>query len=79
MKAYVESTIDTIQYAKTQFLNLFVPNETIRAPLQEIVDAQSQFARNVVFAGQKIADAISNQDAMKPYSEAIANFYKFAK
>lgn len=77
MKEYITTAIDSIQYAKTQFLNTFVKEESIRQPLQLFVNAQAQFARQVVHAAEDFLTAASKFDAiaatekaLKPYKPA---------
>ena len=57
MLSYANSFIDTIQGAKTQFLNTVVTDKSVREPLQAFVDAQTTFAKEVA----KISDAVYNQ------------------
>ena len=72
MHAFASTAIDSIQYAKTQFLNTFVPNETIRTPLQDWVNAQALFARQSVNVAEKLFEEITKMDFTK-------EFNKFAK
>jgi hypothetical protein len=48
MTSYVNTFIDTVQGAKTNFVNTFVTNEELKKPLQSYIDAQSAFAKKVV-------------------------------
>ncbi len=57
MLSYANSFIDTIQGAKTQFLNTVVTDKSAREPLQAFIDAQTKFAKEVV----KISDTVYNQ------------------
>lgn len=77
MTNYVTTAIDSVQYAKTQFLNTFVKEEAIREPLQHFVNAQAQFARQVVASAEKLYNAALEFDfvktaekALKPYKPA---------
>jgi len=74
MNTYLNTAIDSVQYAKTQFLNTFVKEEMLRAPLQQFVNAQAQFARQSVSAAEEMIDVASKFDffgafekALKPY------------
>ena len=78
MKAYLNTAIDSVQYAKTQFLNTFVNEEIIREPLQLFVDAQAQFARQMVHASDVFIDSATKYDfagalekAFKPFKSAV--------
>jgi hypothetical protein len=78
MKQYLNTAIDSVQYAKTQFLNTFVNEEIIREPLQLFVDAQAQFARQMVHASDVFIDSATKYDfagafekAFKPFKSAV--------
>ncbi len=43
----VNTSIDTISGAKTQFVKTFVKDEKIAKQLQTYIDAQASFAKNV--------------------------------
>ena len=43
----INTTIDTISGAKTQFVKSFVQNEEVAKQLQSYIDAQQSFAKNV--------------------------------
>jgi len=47
-KFYATQAIDTIQNAKSTFLKNVVTDEKFRSPLQAFVDAQTNFAKEVV-------------------------------
>lgn len=47
-KFYANQAIDTIQNAKTAVLSKVVTDEKFRSPLQAFVDAQTNFAKEVV-------------------------------
>ena len=47
-KFYANQAIDTIQNAKTAVLSKVVTDEKFRSPLQSFVDAQTNFAKEVV-------------------------------
>lgn len=65
MLSYANSFIDTIQGAKTQFLNTVVTEKSVREPLQAFVNAQTNFAKEIA----KISDSI--------YSQTVAQVEKF--
>lgn len=39
--------VDTVQSAKTQFVDTFVKNEELKKPLQTYIDAQASFAKKL--------------------------------
>jgi hypothetical protein len=57
MLSYANSFIDTVQGAKTQFLNTVVTEKSVREPLQAFVDAQTSFVKEIA----KISDTVYNQ------------------
>lgn len=65
MLSYANSFIDTVQGAKTQFLNTVVTEKSVREPLQAFVNAQTNFAKEIA----KISDSI--------YSQTVAQVEKF--
>jgi len=65
MLSYANSFIDTVQGAKTQFLNTVVTEKSVREPLQAFVDAQTSFAKEVA----KISNTF--------YTRAVAQVEKF--
>lgn len=70
MFSYLKPAVDSVQYAKTTFLNTFVKEEKIREPLQEFVDAQAQFARDMLVVGDSLFNAITSYDFSKLYKKA---------
>ena len=47
MLVYANMAIDAIQSSKSSWLNQFVQDETLRAPLQQFVDAQTAFTKQI--------------------------------
>ena len=47
MLLYANMAIDAIQSSKSSWLNQFVQDKTIRAPLQQFVDAQTAFTKQI--------------------------------
>jgi len=43
----INTSIDTVQGAKTAFVNTFVTNEAFKKPLQTYIDSQASFAKTV--------------------------------
>jgi hypothetical protein len=44
---FIDTFIETLQFAKTNFLNTYVPDSRVRIPLQNFVDAQTAFAKTM--------------------------------
>ena len=47
MLMYADMAIDAIQSTKTSWLKTFVTDEQVRKPLQQFVDAQTAFSKQV--------------------------------
>lgn len=47
MLMYANMAIDAIQSSKSSWLNQFVQDESLRAPLQQFVDAQTAFTKQI--------------------------------
>lgn len=47
MLMYANMAIDAIQSTKSSWLNQFVQDESLRAPLQQFVDAQTAFTKQI--------------------------------
>lgn len=62
MLSYINSAIDSIQNAKTQFLSTFVKEKAIQEPMQAFVDAQTAFAKTTAKTANDVVNAISKID-----------------
>lgn len=47
MLMYANMAIDAIQSTKSSWLNQFVQDESLRVPLQQFVDAQTAFTKQI--------------------------------
>lgn len=66
----LDSTIDTIQSAKKQFVNtVFANQETVAKALNEFVDAQTSYTKSAVKAGTDAATKLS-AEAVKLVQDA---------
>jgi hypothetical protein len=54
MFAY-NSFIDTVQTGKKTFVNMFISDEKVRAPLNAFVDAQTVFVKQIVKSYEDLA------------------------
>ena len=72
MIQYLNMAIDTVQAAKTNFVNTFVTNEEIKKPLQTYIDAQTSFAKKLAVETNNFVTtvtlAISNVDTKKAFA-----------
>jgi hypothetical protein len=60
----LDSTIDTIQNSKKQFVNAFVLNENVAKSFNSFLDAQGEATKKVIKANQDIV-AVLMQEALK--------------
>ena len=72
MHAFASTAIDSIQSAKIQFLNTFIPNESLRAPLQDWVNAQALFARQSINASEKFFEEVTKMDFVKELNKTFS-------
>ena len=61
MLSYANSFIDTVQGAKTQFINTVITDKTAREPLQAFVDAQTIFAKEMAKISSKVYNQFTEQ------------------
>jgi hypothetical protein len=61
MLLYANSFIDTVQGAKTQFINTVITDKTAREPLQAFVDAQTIFAKEMAKISNKVYSQFTEQ------------------
>lgn len=74
MLGFFNSIIDTVQGAKTQFINQYVQDANYSKPLQAFVDAQTTFTKQVVKSVNDVtttftADAVKF-DVAKAFSKS---------
>ena len=53
---YVNQFVDTVQNAKNQFLDTFVWDEKVKAPLKSFVEAQREYTKQVNRSISEVAD-----------------------
>jgi hypothetical protein len=61
MLSYANSFIDTIQGAKTQFINAVIIDKAAREPLQAFVDAQTSFAKEMAKISNTVYSQVTEQ------------------
>lgn len=74
--------VDAIQSAKKQFVNTFAPNKQIKEALNGFVDAQAQYTKDAIIAGEvaatKIVEVFTDRtpyvEATKKFSDFVATF-----
>ncbi len=72
MLSALNTTIDTISGAKTQFVKTFVQNEEVAKSLQTYIDAQQSFAKTVAKSAVEffttVGTAAASVDAKKVFA-----------
>ena len=72
MLSAINTSIDTISGAKTQFVKTFVQNEEIAKSLQTYIDAQQSFAKSVAKSAvdfwTTVGTAATEFDVKKAYA-----------
>jgi hypothetical protein len=70
---YINTSIDAIQNAKTQFVKTFVTNEELAKPLNTYIDAQTSFAKKVAQETNSFLTTVGyaayNFDAKKAFAK----------
>ena len=61
--------IESVQSAKKQFVNTFITNESFKAELIKLVDAQTEFAKGQVKTTLSIAEAFIKNASDAVYSK----------
>ena len=71
-----DATIDAVQTAKKTFVNTFVTNEEVKAPLIKFIDAQADYTKKAAKVGLDAFTSLSSE-AVKQIQEASK--YDFTK
>ncbi len=61
--------IDSVQNAKKTFVTTFVTNETFKAELIKLVDAQTEFAKGQIKTTLSIAEALVKNASTAVYAK----------
>jgi len=73
MLSAINTSIDTISGAKTQFVKTFVQNEEVAKSLNSYIDAQQSFAKSVVKSTSDfwttVGQAATSFDAKKAFAK----------
>lgn len=60
---FVEKLVDSIQSGQRQFVETFVKNDEIRKSINELIDAQAQYAKTVAGTAAELGKTVSEQTA----------------
>jgi len=71
-----DALIDTVQTGKKTFVNTFVTNEAVKAPLIKFIDAQADYTKKAAKVSMDTFTSLSGE-AMKQMQEATK--YDFTK
>ena len=69
-----DATIDAVQTAKKTFINTFVTNEAIKAPMIKFIDAQADYTKKAAKVSMDTFTSLSSE-AMKQVQEATKYDY----
>jgi hypothetical protein len=53
--------IDTVQTGKKTFVNMFITDEKVKAPLNAFVDAQTAFVKQIFKSYEELSSHITNE------------------
>jgi hypothetical protein len=68
----VDSTVDTVQGAKKQFVKTFVQNETAATAMNEFIDAQAEYTKKAAKVGIDTFTTLASET-----TKAMQNAMKF--
>ena len=71
-----DATIDAVQTAKKTFVNTFVTNEAVKAPLIKFIDAQADYTKKAAKVSMDTFTSLTSE-AVKQVQEASK--YDFTK
>jgi hypothetical protein len=72
MLSALNTSIDTISGAKTQFVNTFVKNEEVKKQLQTYIDAQQSFAKTVAKSSVDFFTTVGTSAVSADYKKVFA-------
>ena len=68
MLFYANMAIDAIQSGKTSWLNQFVQDESVKKPVQQFVDAQTQFTKQIAKTYWNMTGAVAETLVSKVFT-----------
>ena len=69
MLYYADMAIDAIQSGKTAWLSTFVQEESVRKPIQQFVDAQTAFTKQITKSWYDVTGAASKALVEKVFTK----------
>jgi hypothetical protein len=71
MLYYANMAIDAIQSGKTTWLQTFIKEDQVRQPLQQFVDAQTAFTKQITKTWYEVTGAASKSMVDKVFSKEV--------
>jgi len=68
MLMYANMAIDAFQLNKTNWINTFIKEESIKAPLQQFVDSQTTYTKQLVKTGWDLTGAVAKETVNKLFA-----------
>lgn len=72
-----DATIDAVQTAKKTFVNTFVTNESIKGPMIEFIDAQSEYTKKAAKVTLDTAAKLANETFKVMQEASKIDYTKF--
>lgn len=69
MLFYANMAIDAIQSNKTTWLDTFIKDKDVKAPLQQFVDAQTTFTKQIVKSAWEVSGLAAQNVASKLFDK----------
>jgi len=71
MLYYADMAIDAIQSSKSAWLNTFIKEEAVRKPLQQFVDAQTSFTKQITKTWYDVTGAAAKAVVEKTFTKEV--------
>jgi len=69
MLLYANMAIDAVQSGKTAWLNQFIQDKSVREPLQQFVNAQTAFTKQITKTWWEVTGKATNTAVSKLFTE----------
>lgn len=74
-----DSTIDAVQNGKKTFVNTFVANDSVKEALNSFIDAQADYTKAAVKAGQDTATKLASEMTKAVTEASKFDYTKFSE
>ena len=75
----VDSTVDTVQGAKKQFVKTFVQNETAATAMNEFIDAQAEYTKKATKVGMDTFATLTTETVKAGQNAMKFDYTKFGE